>query len=123
MDLQRLAEQVAGFYVPVLAFTLIRRQLHCVAVRQMKSLVNIQDALHPVIARGQIVQAHRWISERRTIESRRRAGSKSIYIYSESLLRVSRVKAELEARLFVFVVGDKQHHVAVKRRSAHLFRK
>src|SRR5580698_1549236 len=89
----------------------------------MKSLVDIEDALHPVTAGGNIVQAYRRISKRERVENRGRAGSKSFHIHTESLLRFSRVKAELEARFFFVVVGNQQQHVAVERRGAHLFGK
>ncbi len=56
MHLHRLAIQIARLYLPVLAFTLIWRQFHGVAIAEVECLVDVENGLHPVVAGGNIVE-------------------------------------------------------------------
>jgi hypothetical protein len=71
----------------------------------MESLIDVEHTLHPIIARRNVVQAYRGISEDRTIKGHGRAGRQCFYVQAENLLRFGGVVAEQEARLFFVASG------------------
>src|SRR5579884_927779 len=88
----------------------------------MKRVVDIQHSLHPVVARGHVVQAFRWIAERRCVHDGRSAGSERVDIDPEHLLRLRRHKADLESWLVVVVIRQNKHDVTVESSCVYFFR-
>ena len=113
-DPGRRTIEIARRARPLLPLTAIRRQLHGVTVRPCEGLVDVQQALHPVLAWRQIVQALDRIAEHVGIDDRVLTRRKRLDVDAENLRGPIAVR-HLEARLRLLVGRDEQQHPAVDR--------
>ncbi len=107
----------------MLAFPFVGRQFEHAAIAEVKSFINIEDCLHPVVACGEIVEALGGIPECRWVDHGGHAGCECVDIDAKDLLRIRRHETDLEARLLFVVVREQEQDMAVERSRAHFFRK
>ncbi len=110
MHLRRLAIQIAGLAVPMLALALIHWQLDRSAVAAVERFVDVEHRLHRVVAGGNLAQDFTRITERSSIDHR---ATRAIHIHAEHLLR-AQAFADSVAR-FAVGGGNDQHHMAIHR--------
>ena len=92
------------------------------AVGAAESLVNVQQALDPVLAGIDVIQAGPRVAEHRGVEVGSFAGCEILDVDSEYLLRPGAV-VYLKARLAIVVARDQQQHPAVEARVRRFTRK
>jgi len=118
----RLAVEVAGGDVPVLAFAAIHRKFYSMAVSAMKSFVTVQDCLYEVLARRNVAEIANWVAVGGVVDGDNLPGRQLVDIDTEDHLRFRR-EADLHARLGAGVVRKQQQNAAIERLRATLFGK
>ncbi len=127
----RLAEQVPRFGAPDLAFPVIRRQLHDVAVFAVVGLVDVQHRLDRVIARRHLREAFDGKADGRVVDDGRRVRCEPVDVDAKELERLFRVLvradllprlAHVETRLAFRIGREQQQDPTVDRRPAARFR-
>jgi len=85
-DFLRRAVEVAGGPVPVLALAPVHGQLDHMAVGPMEGLVDVEEALYPVLACRDVGEGPDRVAEDRDIERRVFTRGEPIHVHSENLL-------------------------------------
>ena len=83
MDLASLAEQVSGRACEILALPLVHVSPDYVPVGPREFGVDVEQGLHVVVARGNVLQARGRESERALIDHCRSAGALRLYVDGE----------------------------------------
>jgi len=94
-----------------------------VAIRAMKSFVDIEDRLDVVIARGQLIETDERVAKRSGIDPGGGARFPGLDIEAKELRTSGFLFAKLKARLARLVGGNAEKDVAVERFRALRFRK
>ena len=116
VHLHRRAVEVARLRVPVLSFALVHRHLDRVAVRAVERLVAVEQRLHVVVARRDVLQAARRPADDRVVDDRILARLEAVDVDAENRPRaVGAVLIRLRLRLRLAVVGDEEQDAAVER--------
>ena len=97
----------------MLSFAAIRRQLHGLAVRPVKGLINVQHRLNRVVAGRHVLQARPRIALRVVADRKRLTGLPRVHCYTENHLRLKAV-VDLHARLFARIVREQKQQPAVQ---------
>ena len=82
------AIEIAGLGVPVLAFAFVHGELYGVAVGAVEGGVFVEDALHPVVAGGEIAKIGGGVAERVIGDDGVLAGGEGVDVGAENLLGV-----------------------------------
>ena len=122
MQLLRRAQEISGLRLPVLAFALVRRKLHHLAVAQVKSFVNVEHGPHRVFAGNQFAQALERIAKRGRIHAHHGARLPRVHIHSKRLLRLEAFLHSEACCDGHIAFRDDQQDVAVHRRCRQLLR-
>src|SRR5580693_10562428 len=107
------AVEIAGLGVPVLAFAFVHGEFYGVAVGAMEGGVFVEDALDPVVARGELVKIGGGVAQRVGGDDRVLAGGQGVDIGTEDLLGLGFFFEDLRARLGVFFCGDDHIDAAI----------
>ncbi len=86
-DLFGRAVEIAGRAAPLLAFTAVHRQLHCVAVGALESFVAMKERLNPVFAGFDLGEIADWIAKGGLVHRLCFAGFPRVDVDAEDLLR------------------------------------
>src|SRR5580692_129396 len=112
------AIEIAGLGVPVLAFAFVHGEFYGVAVSAVEGGVFVEDALDPVIARGEVAEVNGGVAESVIGDDRGLAGGESVDIGAEDLLGLDFHFEDLRTRLGVGLRGDDNVDAAVERGGA-----
>ena len=115
----RRTVEVAGCFVPLLAFAAVHRQLDDVSVAAVEGLIKVNQCLNTIMARGEETQALERVTRSRGIDDHLLIGPKAVHIDAEDLLRLWAV-ADLEARLVLGIRGKHDEQPAVERSLAEI---
>ncbi len=121
MNFLRLAVEISGLGVPVLAFAFVHRHFDGVAIGALEGGVFIQDALNPVVTGGDVGEMMQRISFCFAGNGGLLAGCEAVNIRAKKLHGPRFFFDDLHARFRAFNVGRKDYEdAAIERSGAEL---